>query len=94
MFFAKRSVLSGAINLVDMDRLGITAKPAMVGFDLINQIGPFVVVVPATSIDKRKTIDLANRQLGAKLRLATRLASLDGTDVWLQDADNPIVDPF
>jgi len=72
--FAIRPIAARAINLVDVHRLGIKAKPPLIPLDLLDKIGAFVVVVPAEPIDKRKSVDHADRQLGAKLRLVARLA--------------------
>jgi len=55
MQFAKRSVLPGAINLVDMRRLWRTTEPTTKGFNLFKEIATFVVVVSAATINKRKT---------------------------------------
>ena len=94
MRFAELPIGLGAIDLIDMHRLRIKTEPTMEGSDLFGQIERLVVVVPTEMIDKRKTLDDAQRQLCAKLGLAARLASFDRTNVRLRDTDNAIIDPL
>jgi hypothetical protein len=53
--FAKRPIGPRAINLVDMHRLGITAK-SMMKVSICSTRSAPVVVVPTESIDKRKPL--------------------------------------
>jgi len=60
---------------------------------LILEIQTFVKVIPTGAIYKSVSLCQADRQFGSKFGIASGLASLDWTNMWLTYTDDSVINP-
>lgn len=86
------TILTGAINLIQVNRGQVMSKPLTIGFDLPHQFQRFVVDIPADPIHKADPINQTHRNAGAKFDGVPGFALHDGTDMRLPNALHAISD--
>jgi len=75
-----------------MNRLRIKTKTQTITLNLLCQIAGLIIRIPPDLLDKTETIDQTHRHLGPKFNRTFGLATNNGTNVRLMQADNPVCD--
>ena len=85
------AVLPRLIDSVRQYRRRIASKPAFVILCGGNQVIPLVEVAPTGSLQICITVNNRKMQLSPELSRVRTLASIDGTDMRLLQADDPVI---
>ena len=93
MTLTESSIRPGTVNLISTDHLRVAAISAAISLGLAFQVLSFLVWVEAQAIQICESFDSdRNRDLGAKLYVASGLAANNQPDVRLAEADDAVWD--